>query len=894
MSTIRKGIQDFLKSREKSSPFLIPLWSIDLESQFIVHEGNVETAEDSNCWTDGSETWAPHRWPYNASSDPNYSDRPLKFSPGAHLSRIGSTWWDWKAKESAAVVFDIDMSDDGHASTTNTVSEKELEKIVAKLKALPYVTLVRSTGGKGIHVYVFFDPDDRPKANNHNEHTQVSFATLAKMTRDAGYDFSQHMDVKGVVFWFWADTSDDTHPGFKLVQKASSMLKAEEIKEYQSNALAGPNRKVSIGGFDDDGQPVESTGSTDGYKAFPLEEEHKRILKDLEKLDYDYIWKADFNMVHTNTRALRELFQKYEKEGHPLRGIFETTSIGHVSKPNCFMTPRSDGSFQVKRFGNGIAEHASWNIKDQDTWCYYNQAPPVSNVLKKFSATTGTSKYIFEAAELEAAMGALGHSLGESISAINTPVTVHRKKDGTFYATCTDTGAYPGWTSTADGQKRTLPIVEQQTTRNNTLLEDIDDVARFLLTPQKEKYGWALKTNVGWIMHPSYELLQPKISTMFGKEATYIKALMAENPWILDNTPFGQEYPDSEERTWNYNSAQLSVSPSDEPGPHPYWDRVYGHLGKSLDEVAQSTEWCQRWGIVTGADYLRFWMASLIQFPFEPLPYLFFYGPQNGGKSAFHESACLIFSGVSVKDAKGALTNDQGFNYEISKTVIGYIEEQDLSLSSNNVYSRLKDWITAKTLTIIKKGETPYSQPNILKLVHSSNSPTAVSVEGGDTRITAIAVALLGEIIPRSLLESKMLVEAPYFVRTLLTTHLPDTHDRLRVPMLASEDKEDLESMNLKPWEAFAANALTECVGHQVKFSEFYEEYKTYCTKRGLINPVSAKALLQLIRGRGDKYLVGIGNGKQAYLANVSMGPETVQPGVRLILAENGRLVKCI
>lgn len=892
MSTIRQGIQDFLKSREAESPFLIPLWSKELESQFLVHEGNVETEDDTKCWTDGEETWAAHRWPYNARNDPNYTDRTITFSPGSHLSKIGSTWWDWEKKESVAVSFDIDVSDDGHAETTNTVTETELEDVVERLKKLPYVTLVRSTGGKGVHVYVFFDKENRPKTNNHNEHTRIALAVLAKMSIDGEYDFSQHMDVRGVILWFWSDSSDAYHSGFSLIKKASNELTEKEIEEYLDSLVVSKKRITTVGGFDDDGQPVESQRNTDGYKAFELDDEHKRILRDLEKLDYDYIWKKDWNMVHTNTRALRELHQKYKAEGRPLKGIFETTSIGHVTKPNCFMTPRPDGSFQVKRFGNGIAEHPSWNLKDQDTWCYYNQGTPVSSVLQKFASRVDSNKYIFEAAELEAAMSALGHTLGESVSAIATPVTVHRKRDGTFYATSKDPGSFSGWTPTKEGQKRDLPIVESEATRKNTVLEDIDDIARYLLTPQYEQWGWALKTSIGWIMHPNYEIVQPKIMTMFGKESTYIKSLMHENPWILNNTPFGPEYPDSGQRKWNYNSAQLAVDPSDFPGPHPHWDKIYSHLGESLNEVAKNTEWCQQWGITSGADYLRFWMASLIQFPFEPLPYLFFYGPQNGGKSMFHESAAIFLSDNAVEDASPALTNKSGFNYEISKAVIGRIEEKDLS-RAGDTYARVKDWITSRRLTITKKGETPYWQPNILKLVQMSNSPLALSIEGGDTRVTAFATSIITDIIPRTLLETKLLEEAPFFVRTLLTTHIPDTFDRLRVPMLASADKDDLESMNQKPWEAFASDTLRECQGNKVKFSEFHTAYKDYCATSGTMNPVSAKALLQLVRGRGDKYLVGVGSGKQAYIGNVSMGNETPPLKPKLVLSDNGRLVRC-
>lgn len=896
MANIRDGIQTFLTARKAASPFLIERWSKELESQYLVHPGSNEVEEGSNCWTDGKETWSNHRWPYQAGSTPNYKDKPLKFSPGAHLSRVGSTWWNWVTKRSVAVAFDIDMEGDGHAATTNTVTETELEGVVERLKALPYVTIVRSTGGKGVHVYVFFDCADQPKAENHNEHTQVALATLQKMSKDADYDFGQHMDVKGVILWIWADTSDENHPGFSLIQEQTNCLTSGDIEDYRCTLLASPNRSVKHLGFDDEGQPVESEGEAGGYKVFPLEEEHKTILKELEKLDYDFIWNKEFNMAHTNTRALREHFQSRAKAGNPLKGMFESTSSGHVKKPNCYITPRPGGVFQVKRFGNGIAEHATWETKDQDTWCFYNQGAPISATLKRFSKYDG-KVYLFQPEELKAALEALGHTVGELLNGVQSAIEVRRTKDGTFRAKFKAPGSFPGWDHVDGWQHKTLSLVESDEVHQTTLLEDIDNIARFIVTPQFEPYGWALKTSLGWISHKSYECIGPKINVMFTKEAGFVKSLMIENPWVMCAEPFGPEYPSPKEdamhvtRLWNHGAPQFAIAPADQPGEHPHWDMIYDHLGSSLDHVAQNTEWCQRWGITSGADYLRYWLAALMQDPFQPLPYLFFYGPQNSGKSMFHESAAMLLSTGSVESVSGALTNGQGFNYEISKSVIGFIEEKDLSSVQQGAYSRMKEWVTARHLTITKKGETPYSQPNFLHMMQMANSPTHCEMEDGDTRIVALAVSILKNLIPKALMEKRLRAEAPAFLRTLLTINIPESHDRLRVPMLASQDKADLESMSQKPWEAFAEEVLIRCPGAVVKFSDFYSKYQQHCTLSNTPHEKS-KALLQLLRNRGDKYVVGVGKGKQTYIANVTLD-KSESPTVALKLNDNGRLVKC-
>lgn len=893
MSTIRKGIESFLKAREDHSPYLIPRWSVELESQFLVHPGSVESDEEeedgTKCWTDGREEWANHRWPYKAGSEPHYKDKLLRFDPSVHLSRVGSTWWNWVKKQSVAVAFDIDMEGE-HAPSTNTVTENQLSGVVERLKKLPYLTLIRSTGGNGVHIYAFFDKEDMPPAQNHNEHTQVALAVLQKMCEDADYDFSQHMDVKGVVFWFWADTSDENHPGYTLIQEQSSSLGYADIKERLGKFIQARTNSITVKGFDDNSQPVESVENDYGYKAHILEPEHKEILKELEGLGYSFMWNAQYNMAHTHTCALKELYEKRAKQNRPIRGKFETSSQGRDrTKPNCYITPRPGGVFQVKRFGFGTTEHPSWNSKDGDTWCYYNQDTDVDSVLKRFCAKEDKNKFLFEPDKLKEAMQAAGHDFNYQI---NSAVEVVRNPDGTFVAKSKE--MINGWVPSRDGSSSiVLPIVSNPIVRQNTVLEEVDKIARRVLTENKDPYGWAVKTQVGWVLNKSYEDVGIIVKQHFGKDADFVRSLMIDNPWTLVTVPFADEYLPG--RKWNKHAPQLTIAPAEKSGPHPHWDMIYEHLGNSLDEAIQKTEWCQRWGLQSGADYLRCWLAAMIKYPLEPLPYLFFYGPQNSGKSIFHESVSLLLSDGSVRSLSGALTNPSGFNYEIANSIIGYVEEKDLSTMKDTAYTRMKEWVTGRTLTVTKKGDTPYTQTNFLKMVQMANSPTACPMEDGDTRITACAVSILGDKqIPKPVMDKKLREEAPYFLRTILTTHLPESKDRLRVPMLMSAYKQALEEMNQKPWEAFATDYLKPCPGGLVKISDFYNEYVKYCQLNG-VHSEKYKSFVQLLRNRGDKYLIGMGKGNQNYIANVSFinDNDTKPSSPYSVNQKTGRLVKC-
>ncbi len=337
---IRTGIATFLKARRAESPWLIGRWTPDLETQINVRDGIGEGE---------GEVWANHRWPYNATAAPQYSDKVLTFDPGKRCTRIGSTWWNWRTRESVAIGFDIDAEDSGHAAGTNQLDSFKLGQVVAKLSELDYVTLVRSTGGKGVHGYVFFN--EKPKTANHNEHTQVGLAVIQKISEDTGLDMGKIVDVKGVVLWFWSESSPAGHPGFSLIKEASRDLNASEI----------PHTKTTV------------CNNKNSYEQHALEPEHISILSDLEDLPFAYSWLDGHNMARTHTVALKMLMVQRESEGNPIKGVFETVSSGSdPTNPNCYIVPRPNGVFKVTRYGNGAAEHRLWSVKDDSASCLYN------------------------------------------------------------------------------------------------------------------------------------------------------------------------------------------------------------------------------------------------------------------------------------------------------------------------------------------------------------------------------------------------------------------------------------------------------------------------------------------------------------------------------------------
>ena len=895
--TVRGGIRQFLANPDRAavSAYLIPKWSADLETQVIVHPGNNETDgenkdEESAVWTDGEETWFNHRWPRNAWGDPFYKDKPLTFSLRTHLKCIGTTWWSWERQRSIAVVFDVDAKA-GHSASTNTCTPEQLEQLVEGARSLPYITLVRSKSGNGYHIYCFFNPDDLPVTKNHNEHASLAGVVLERMTKDSGFEFSKFIDVKGGNFWIWADQVGDH--GFELVQEAVQNLGAADFGDWQTNVLATSNRPVVMEGFTDDGGTTRERSSGGGFQVYDLDEEHKDILRALEDLPYSFRWLPQYNMAHTHTAALKALFDQRKDTDNPIIGRFETVSGGSDHrKPNCFISPRPDGVFRVSRFGNGTTEHPLWDSHEGKTWCYYNQAAPTLRVLQKIGGT----ELNFSATELETALQVFGETLGDAKDRIKGNIEVKLNKNkGTFFAKVKeDIDNLPSnWYKKGKAWFCNLPLEHDEESFTQNVLEEVDKIIRYVRTPERQPWGWAHFTRLeDWMVTANYEAGSCIITQRFGPEvANEIKARMVQNPWTLEHIPFANEYPgDSALRLWNKDAPQLAYSPAEESGAHPTWDMILNHLGTNLNGYVNKSEWCSQWGITNGGDYLRYWVTCLIKHPFIPLPYLFFFGPQNCGKSTLFEALTLLFTPGSVVSAGTSLISSAGFNSELVGAVVAYIDEKDLSVSGKPAYERIKEWTMAETIPIHTKGKPQYQRRNTLHFIQVGNGFQNLPVEDGDTRITAIEVTPFnGPIIPKNKLFDNLRIEAPYFLRTLITTALPDQIGRTRLPVLETEAKSDLQKVNQSPAEAFAADRLHKCDGYVLKMTELHEVYKDYCNEVGL-RPETHIVFTRQLKTRSDKYKVGKANGNALLLANYSLKKEPAV-GERLVLNDRGRLV---
>ena len=205
--------------------------------------------------------------------------------------------------------------------------------------------------------------------------------------------------------------------------------------------------------------------------------------------------------------------------------------------------------------------------------------------------------------------------------------------------------------------------------------------------------------------------------------------------WRLVNLPFREEYPGG--RQWNLDAAQFKYKPAeladDEVPYHPHWDMIFDHIGHELTPVLRELPWAIEANIKTGADYLRRWVACAFRDPFQPLPYLFFFGPEDSGKSIFYESLQRLVTKGVVK-AERSLTSE--FNGELSGAIICAVEETDIA-KAPGAHAKIKEYSTGRTILIRKMRHDCFAQPNATHWVQTANRRENCPVFPGDTRITA-------------------------------------------------------------------------------------------------------------------------------------------------------------
>jgi hypothetical protein len=830
-----EAIKRFLEANTHSD--LANLYSLGMEVQVNVarDDGEKETGEYKGrefvVWTDGMERWKSFRIPYNAGTEPTYEDKPMSFSLDKHAEGIGMTGWNWKEKKSIWVAFDFD-SILGHSDKHNKkLTQHELDKIKEIVKNIPWVTLRKSTGGGGLHLYVFVNYVDTA---NHTEHAALARSILHMLSALTGYEFTSKVDVCGSNMWVWHRKMRGTD-GLTLIKHGTILTDIPANWRDHMNVVSGRSVRVNMQQVGD----LDMFDQLTGQRAkTPLDTEHRKLIDWLSENKAYWWWDNNAWMLVTHTVHLKKAHEALN-----LRGRFETIATGSNEghDHNCFAYPLRNGSWVVRRYTTGTAEASTWQ-QDGHKWtrCFLNRevdVPTACQISGGIEHPNG-GYYFSDITNLVEALRALrvDPELPDFIKGdrhcIIKPGKVESKIVVTINAS-DDDAKHPqkGWI--LDKKKTWMKVFNVATNQSPDEIEkneSYDDIARHVVSEMGQDCGWLVKSGNDWREEPLAHVKAALQAQGFpSKDITEIVGTQVIQAWKLVNKPFEPEYPGN--REWNRNAAQLAFTPSrySDSLEFPTWNSLLEHCGSGLNEAIAENEWCKKHSILTGGDYLKLWIASLLKAPSEPLPYLFFWSSeQNTGKSSFHIALnYLLTNGYMRADA--ALESSSNFNGEIEKAVVCVIEETDLK-KARSAYNRIKDWVTSPQILIHIKGVTPYMRINITHWIQCANDYKFCPIFPGDTRITMIQVPVIpaDKMIARKDFEVRLKNEAPDFLSYIMKVEIPPSGDRLNVPIINTKEKQEAQEQNKTAIQTFIDTECHYVEGAVVTFSDFYERFTTF------------------------------------------------------------------
>ena len=648
--------------------------------------------------------------------------------------------------------------------------------------------------------------------------------------------------------------------------------------------------RIAIAGKDQ--EPFDALATS--HRRTPLDASHKAVIDELSRSGFSTIWISDYHLLQTHTKALQNLIDDPDKRTElKLRGYFQTNSEGrNPGSCNCFAFPLEDGAWRVYRFSTGLHEDDTWE-QDGNGWtnCFFNRLPDLSTAAKSGGGVEAPNGggYVFSTADdATAVIRVLGKPVSIPDELRQRETRLKTQKDGRLVISIkkeADDLTPQGWISEKGKLTRVLSVRSEAKPREPTDNSvKIDEIVRSL-SAQDKHIGFVVKEESGkWTEHPKDNIKEIMLHQKF--EKSDIERLLGEacfRSWRVVCVPFQPEY--TGDRQWNRNAAQMRYAPSDNDSPHhPHWDKILNHCFGTLDESIRDSEWSQRLGIKTGADYGLAWVASLLRRPYVPLPYLFLYGKENSGKSIFHEMFEILMTKGRIS-GNSALTTPSGFNGELAGAVLAYIEELDIS-TNPVAHARMKEWLVAKFIPIREMRTNLYMIANMMHMIQIGNSASNAPIFDGDTRITMVEVPPLppvgeeGGEIPKFKLEMLLNKEAPDFMRTILDMPIPPIEGRLGLPIVETKEKRLIQESRRSPVERFVAELGFITPGERILFSEFCDRFLDWLPEE----EQNRWGKQRIAKGLPGECPVGIATGNKKYVGNLSWEfKESTAPALTLV-----------
>ena len=813
----------------KARPDIAIMWTEEMEVQVNVAQDGGDRVEGIfqgrkwTAWTDGHQTWKSFRIPFNANTKPHYTDIDIKFNLDEHCEGIGMTGWNWVKKQSQWVAYDFDAIVGHSEKHEATLSEAQIEEVTKAACEIPWVTVRKSTSGNGLHLYVLVD---RVATVNHTEHAALARSILSKMSATTGFDFNAKVDACGANIWVWHRRQ--TAEGYEIIKQGSVLTDIPINWRDHIAVTKGQSTRTAPGfvGEKDLGSFDQLCGS---MARVPLDEQHKALFEYLDSVSAMWWFNQDHHMMVCHTY---DLLKAHESLG--MRGIYTTNSTGARQgvDQNAYGFPLRNGAWVIRRHIQGVAETNTWD-QDNSGWtrCYLNRDPDLAVACKTYGGLENAKgQYVFDKAEMAVqAAEAMGIHMDVPQWALHRRTTIQKRRDGKLIIEMVretnDISIEMGAAGFIEERNHWQTVSGLVPTSYEQELGNFDDVIRHLSSASGFDAGWVFQADAKWKIEPLAHLkMVLKSLGNTAKESDLILGQAVIKAWNLVNHPFKAEYPG--DRVWNRDSAQFALTPTLDLDDLKFntWLKLLDHCGKALDISVKDNSWCSDNGITTGGDYLKLWVASIFQFPFEPLPYLFMYGDQSTGKSSFHEALNLLIKTGLIR-ADTALINPSGFNGELAGAVLCVVEETDLRQNRSQAYNRIKDWTTGQTISIHVKGATPYMAANSTHWVQCSNEIEQCPVFPGDTRITMIHVAAPEVFIAKRDLMAMLAAEAADFLAHVMSVEIPNINDRLKIPILLTEDKIEAEKANQNEVERFIEESCFIVSGEMILLAEFYTRF---------------------------------------------------------------------
>lgn len=735
--------------REINSPYA-EFYHRDLETHFD------PVTDDDDLLNEWAGQWPilgkPHAFtvPADGSTDPRANDGVLDYHPKLILC-FGTSWWNWKARQTEGCMFDFDF-----AHGAKALGESGIARIDKLSQQHPAIMAAASKGSFGRHWTTFVEP---MPANTRQDHLRNCHAILAHLSAQLGVDLAKYACSHGIIQYIYHRSPQPG--GFRLIKSATAKLKVDPPPpEPEPEPRAA---KDDHPGWDVVHESIFSTMTAAGFPAIRETSDGK-------------------HRVRLHTCGLLADFQTNRRSGR-----YSTESDGlHPQTPNARAYPLPNGGLDVYRY-NDAGESDDWHTtRNGKTGIKYNV--PVS--FDEAATACGTldrrgDVLLSDPNEFARLLG-LTFAVPDFLK--NRQVVARRDRRSIFISTDgakseKDT-VLPGWRYYRGKWESDLVDCLPEP----TLTYDEESVRQ--TTDEEKAQEWVIRDSRGNWISQSLTAVKTYLKGEGHTDAEVSEILHhhMEDNFQLQRIPFGPEYLPG--RIWNRFGARLACQP--EKGDFPHIQMILDHWGHNLNAEVRANEWCQRHGIKTGGDYLKFWAAVVVRHPDWRLPCLFGYSrEQNIGKSTFPRTLCRMFRGPNGwAELRKEITRDD-FNDQMHGAALCFLEEIDLS-TNYPAYHLIKNLIDNPFLKIRGIYVKAMTVVNYTHLIQTANERHFCVIFPRDKRIIVVRVdpftgtELDWTTILRRLVDDEM----PGFLHHIINElELPPSTGRLYLPVLETEDK---------------------------------------------------------------------------------------------------------